>query len=56
VLNPKTAVAVALGALLAAVLRMRGSVPAAPAPGGWRDLDEDALSSVGPPQIPSGPT
>lgn len=42
-LNPRTAVAVGLGALLAVVLRMRGSVPAPPAPGGWRDLDEAML-------------
>jgi hypothetical protein len=44
VLNPRTVVAIALGALLAAVLRIRGSVPAPPSPGGWRDLDEKALS------------
>ncbi len=38
-----TVVAVCMGALLALVLRLRGTVPAPPAPGGWRDLDESDL-------------
>ncbi|MEZ5267960.1 MAG: hypothetical protein R2714_10920 [Microthrixaceae bacterium] len=37
-------VAIAMGALLAAFLRIRGSRPNPPAPGGWTDLDEDALA------------
>ncbi|MFV0316172.1 MAG: hypothetical protein ACK5O2_04320 [Microthrixaceae bacterium] len=37
-------VAIAMGALLAAFLRLRGSRPNPPAAGGWRDLDETSLS------------
>ncbi|MEZ5237669.1 MAG: hypothetical protein R2716_01480 [Microthrixaceae bacterium] len=38
-----TFVAVAMEAILALVLRLQGSVPATPAAGGWRDLDEASL-------------
>ncbi len=43
--RPAAALAIAMGALLAVVLRLRGSVPASPSPGGWRDLDDEALGT-----------
>lgn len=42
--RPAAVVAIAMGAALAVLLRIRGSVPAPPAPGGWRDLDDATLS------------